>query len=104
VTFKAFAQCQIEQAKAKKIPTSAVACAWTAAKVLSIEDTAKRYGVRCDGSVSCEGKSDGFYCAAAVGAGKAISYKCGGAKVASQQTCGACVEYHADRSKANCTQ
>lgn len=103
-TYKALAQCQVERAKAKGIPFQPIACAWAAVKVVSVDDAKKRYNVSCDSSVSCEGKTNGFYCAPDVFARKATSYKCQGGKIASQDTCMSCVEYHNDRSKQNCSK
>ncbi len=103
-TYKALAQCQVERAKAKGIPFQPIACAWAAVKVVSVDDAKKRYNVSCDSSVSCEGKTNGYYCAPDVIARKATSYKCQGGKVASQDTCLSCVEYHNDRSKQNCSK
>lgn len=104
ITFKSLAQCQIEQAKADKIPYHPIACAWAAVKVVSKDDVKSRYGVTCDGGVACEGKADGYYCAPDVVKRKATSYKCSGGNVASQDTCLACVELHSDRSKQNCSR
>ena len=98
------AQCQIEEAKALKIPFQPVACAWTAVKVVSLEDAKKRYDVSCDGAVSCEGKTDGFYCAPDTASRKATSYQCAGGKIRSQDTCAVCIEHHEDRSKAHCDE
>ena len=104
MSFKELAQCQIEEAKAAKIPFQPVVCAWTAAHVVTADDAKKRYNVSCDGAVSCEGKTNGFYCAPDVTARRATSYKCQGGKVESQDTCLSCVEYHNDRSKQNCSK
>lgn len=104
VTFKSLAQCQIEEAKALKIPFQPVACAWTAVKVMSLEDAKKRYDVSCDGAISCEGKTDGFYCAPDTTNRKATSYQCAGGKIRSQDTCSVCVEHHEDRGKAHCDE